>query len=115
VTSVDAECPSIVAVIVAVPRATPVTTPAATETFVGSEVAHVICRSVRLLPPASFGMAVMMSVPPTTSSTAAGGERTTAATGAGGAVESPQPNAMNAAAARIKKRVRLTERKSANS
>ena len=115
VTSVEAECPSMVAVTVAVPSATPVTTPAATVTFVGSELAHEISRFVRLLPLASFGIAVMMSVPPTTRPTEPAGEKTTVATGAGGAVESPQPNAMNAAAARIKKRVRLTGRKSANS
>ena len=104
-----------VAVIVAVPSATPVTTPAATETFVGSELDQETSRFVRLLPFASLGIAVMISVPPTTSPIDPAGEKTTVATGAGGAVESPQPNAMNAAAARIKTRVRLTGQKSANS
>src|SRR5512141_109029 len=105
-TSIDAECPSIVAVIVAVPSATPVTTPAATLIFDGSELDHVVRRSVRLLPAASLGVATMTSVPFGTSSMDAG-DRTTGETGAGGAVDSPQPipNAINPAAARRKTRI----------
>jgi len=57
VTSIDAEWPSIVAVIVAVPGATPLTTPAATLAVDGSELDQSLIRLVRVFPPASFGIA----------------------------------------------------------
>jgi len=70
VTSTLPDCPSTVAVMVALPSATPVMSPAATVTLEGSEVDHVVMRSVSAFPFASFGIAASICVPPGTSSTA---------------------------------------------
>lgn len=63
VTAADADFPSLVAVIVAVPGATPVTTPAAdTVATDGAPLDHVMARPVRTFPFASFTVAVSVTV-----------------------------------------------------
>src|SRR5436190_24216450 len=76
-------CPSLVAVMVAVPAATPVTSPLAlTFATAAFERAHVTVRPASALPFASFGVAVNCSVPPT-GTLADAGLTVTDATGTG--------------------------------
>src|SRR5437763_999950 len=59
-------CPSLVAVIVAEPAATPVTSPLGLTVAAELLLDHAMPRPVRMLPPASFKVAVSGSVCPTT-------------------------------------------------
>src|SRR5262245_12043120 len=82
----DPSFPSLEAVITAAPAATPVTTPLAeTVATAGSLDAHVTTRPVRVLPCASFVVAVSGPVAPTFTDNEPG-VTVTVATGAGGGV-----------------------------
>jgi hypothetical protein len=85
VTVADPDCPSLVAVIVAVPGATPVTTPLGDTVAIDPLfVVQMTVRPVSVLPFASLVTALSVVVP-ATKIVAVAGETVTVATGAGGA------------------------------